>query len=797
MSGDGNIVSGVVHGPVLNAAQWAVKSATVHPSMHRLQNALGLTTGLFLGRKFMDILVGAKPSGEKLDREDVIAPLRPFHGILAYNHYSDDAKDRWMKVVDSFAPAMLGAMGAMTGSNLFFARQSRAIEANLIKAAKEAGHLSLDAAEEAAAMLQSKPWGVLSGITSMFGSASGFGLLPTPLNFGTTLGGRFMLAAQRKVTLPGARWLTNTPGSEFGNGPTKVRDELIQTCLHGPPDVSVRVNRMCDHILKSWFKNVTPTQVAAFAREVHTVRDKFLATGGSPAKLGKECEEALGGILRHKGLDATLKKVGFNLLDAKLGDYGVFSRFANAIGAGGATRRLNNLYRESVLARHPEMARSEATDAVTSGMGWGWGLASATAAVGAAMFFPGYGRAMTQDGLKKENPKTEPPPGNGMTFPAEPRAPGWSDSLNGKPLDILEWGSRALNSQQTFGTHRLSCAAGLTAGGYIGMKLMEVLTGRTLQGAEWSVDNVPKFMRKVHKILPYNPYSDAKRDRWGLVAHYIVPAAFAAAGVITASQMFFHSRYKETKDARYLDECEKKASAIEAQPWTALTALGALFATPAGFPFLPFPLPNYGTALGTRFTLMSGREMITPVLGRLWTGNESYYPYGSPQLLDEMIKEAVHNPSRQPKRLDEMAYGVLKPWFENVTPAQVKSFVAKVQESRAKFLREGGVPEELKAACEKELNEHFHRAGLHQTLREIGLDPATASLGANGLSGEIAKILGAGKKIGALQKEFTERVKQEEASKHSTPPSTVPSGFAEKHLSRAQEAAETHHGLAV
>src|SRR5262249_46467309 len=133
------------------------------------------------------------------------------------------------------------------------------------------------------------------------------------------------------------------------------------------------------------------------------------------------------------------------------------------------------------------------------------------------------------------------------------------------------------------------------------------------------------------------------------------------------------------------------------------------------------------------------------------------------QLLNKMIKYVVNNKTKDPEQLGEMAYGILKPWFDGVTDKQVQEFVDHLHDIRDKFLKEGGIPEDYKNQCEKELLAAFKGAGLEKTLAEIGLDPEKADLGANGLSGQIANYLGAQKPLDEMKQEYLSKIHKRKA----------------------------------
>lgn len=786
---------GIINGFVLDVAQWAASVNTVHPSTHRLLNATFLCAGLFGGRTIMNLLVGETPGGDKIDREDIPYALRPLHGALAYNHFSDKASDRWMKVMDMWFPAAIGAVGAMSGSHVFALDQKLVQESKAFIRAPE--KLTLETAEAASIVAQSEPWRALSGITSLFGSAAGFQLIPGPANYGTTLSNSFLgTVARNKLHTPYAKWLQefiNSNKHPFPYGPTSMLSKFREYLVHNPEKDLKQAQKMGYAILEPWFgEHATPERVEAFVKEVETIRSKFLKDGGVPDALKADCQKQLTEVMHGLGLEKTLEKIGLDPAEATVGRNGMVEYMSRVLGYEKTLNRISEGYKTSYLKRNGRLAAEAVPPAPHSDSNAAFAIGASL--MGAAGLAAGAGAINAQKWHKQDNDtllrraigKTKPETKEAAEFNEDQKElderkkevdklpfaervanekrdngslkqSGIAKTFNDKPLALLEWGADALNSPETHGMHRVFCAGGLSLGGLIGMKFMDVLVGRTLTGQVLDPSKVPDFMMGLYKKLAYNPHSDHPKDRWGYVAHFMVPAVAATVGVVGASSYFFKDTSKRANKAEYLDEYEMKATMDESGPWTGLTALTSLFVTPSGFPYLPPPAPNYGTALGTRFNLSSGRKVILPVIGDLWTATASRYPYGPSRLRDMMIKYAVNSPDAHPEQLEEMAIGILKPWFESVSKEQIENFIDAVERDRNKFLQCGGIPEEMKRQAEQELTKHFKGAGLEETLREIGIDPSTAHLGNNGLSGKIAEYLGAGDALKKTNREYKEK----------------------------------------
>jgi hypothetical protein len=105
----------------LKGAEWMAENAYIAPGFHRLLTAGGLTAGLYGGRKFMDVLTARNAtSGEETPASQTVEILRPLHGVMSYNPYSDKAADRWKFVVDRVVPVAIGGIAAYWGGKTFF-----------------------------------------------------------------------------------------------------------------------------------------------------------------------------------------------------------------------------------------------------------------------------------------------------------------------------------------------------------------------------------------------------------------------------------------------------------------------------------------------------------------------------------------------------------------------------------------------------------------------------------------------------------------------------------------------------
>lgn len=808
-------------GTAYNVAHFGTAYLNVPPNLHRLRNAVGLTAGIFLGRRMMDIIVGQTPDGEKVDPKDLAPVLRPLHGLLPYDHFSDKPHDRWLKVMDMMVPGVMGGIGAGLGSASHYTTDFlKPVEAKMGAAAKD---FTLADAERRALYDQSKPWSVMSSTSSVFGSASGFGLFPNPVNYSSTLGTTFTLRAERAMAAP---WIPAKLRGNLFNAhtlepfrPTKAIGRMIDKLVSNPSLTPQNFEEVADGILKTWFRRVTPEQMQSFKDVVLKERNSFIHKMTAGGKTLPEVENSVRAHLNaflgtnHGQFENVLIKAGIDPREAAIGDNGMITTLARWSGdllGFGTTKKLKatqDLMIKGLEERHhsligkafekPDLAQSSTVAKVAAGtfLGTGAGMLYAistskdtaltdlrpgfkekhqkkaektsetlvdkAAGLISPVAAPGIaGSELSADGKKSFAERV------GITKPKH-RVHSKKDNgfMNGAVLDTAEGITGLLNA--SIGMHRIHCAVGLTVGSWLGDEVMKALTATTFAGQHVKKEEVLKPLRKFYKAMEFNPHSDMPKDKWMQVVRWGVPAIVGTAAVIQSSKLFFEDRSKQLKNPKYLDDYESKAGMVQAEPWSYTSAISGLFGFPTGMPMLP--LVNYSTNLGSRFSIASGRKVALPIVGKVWSNNDTLFPFGPPGMIDMMIREAVNNKRNNPELLETFAIGALKPWFANVQPEQVESFVMKVHEVRDKYLKEGGVPDDMKKQLEQELKDHFKGAGLEHTLTEIGLDPLNATIGSNGLSGSIANALGAGSKMEKLQanykKSYAERVQHEHDTK--------------------------------
>ncbi len=178
---------------VLNENKKPIRGLTTLglPTMHRFLNVIGMAAG-FIGLKYIaDIMYGHKINGshyEEIPREKVFILLRPLHGIIKSNPYSDRTKDRVLTIVHKLMPGIGGALGAIGGSAYFFVQNGTTENMAALGKMKglSAGDITVRNAAQSA-YKQGLIWRIWAGATAWLSSVSGV----TGLFYGTGLNQSF------------------------------------------------------------------------------------------------------------------------------------------------------------------------------------------------------------------------------------------------------------------------------------------------------------------------------------------------------------------------------------------------------------------------------------------------------------------------------------------------------------------------------------------------------------------------------------------------------------------------------
>lgn len=794
-------------GALLEPAEYLlVKGLFVPPGLHRLYNATGLSLGLLGGRQFMNIVVGHTPDGTAIQRQEVPLPLRPFHGLLNYNVYSDDPRDRWMHAIDNVAPAILGAAGVLASSRIYF-RENLAkaahIEAealaglHLPRAGKAASAFTFADADTAISMRHAEPYASATAGSSLFGSASAYNLLPWVGNYASMLGTLFSRRAERMVGMASADipnlekflaqkgqeypWLKNAPRwmknplafltNTKANYPISPGEMFTQFAhvFHNNPAEAVETQRefwgLGSGIMLSWLKKADAFHIENFIKDYQ----RFLkeAKHLSPSEASKEylTNHFEKFCVREGLLDFSNPQKLAECVD--VGNGGMIGRFAEWAGMRGPANTLRQRFAEGLYARNHAYAEElhgqgklhfggqPVTPGSLPGPGESTGSLKpesrhgglkVSAAAGAGLL--GMAALGSWSAERPEEPKRQDGHGSNRL----------ASFINHHPLDAAEWLGNSLNFPPS--AHRWLNAFGLTAGMYSGMKVMEVLTGLDVRGRRLNHlclfgKAIPELMKIPEKpLLAYNFHGTGLQDRWMKVLHMAAPAAMGFYGNKLGSDWYFQPQQKRVRNPEYIDDYSSRIAFDQSRPWGYLTAATSLANVGIGLNFLPF---SYGMNMGTRFTLGSDRSTILPGVKELWSNNHSRSPLKPSKLRDEMINYMVGNPAKEPRLLEEKIRGILGPWFGQQPDTVINQFAADVMEVRNKYWKEGGIPAQDRAKCKRELRERFVGKGLHAELDKLGLDVLKAHLADNGLSGDIANALGARAAVNRDIAEFREK----------------------------------------
>lgn len=803
---------GVINGPVLDAVHWLMSISTIHPSMHRFKNALGITVGMISGDNILALLTGYHADGTMMHKNTVPAPLRDLHGLLHYNYHSDDDSERVKRMAHIWTIIGMGGAGAFLGSH-DYSLNDQPIVGNARKAFENPKNFTLNLAEDLHVARQSEMWRKMSGVSGTLGSSSGLQLFPGIWNYGTDLSMSFFGTVRRNKTyMPGLPWLQKlVTGSDhpYPFGPSSLCDRLKNYLVANPDANPIQARPMAEGALEMWFgERVTDAHVDAFLKPVFEARNKVFKPGGVPAAAKPELEKALSGLLLDEGLEKHLRNnVKLDPATAMIGRGGMMERMPRMLGAGGRLVEVEQQFYKGYAQRHglalSGQSVSDALNAATRAADRNLAMQGFLAMGGIAAMVGGLAyihRNKTKPYQMEAQTDTDvaaaaATPVSTETAPVTIAHDAYEKNRQRNVLEAAERVTNMVNMPMSFGLHRAYCAAGLTFGGYVGSRLGDVVAGRTLAGAVLPKEKVPEFLKFLYNKRPYNPMSDHAKDKWGFVAHFGVPAVTGVGGVILASNLFFASRKRQVESADFLDEYEKKISMAQGNAYTPVVAAFAFPVAPSPFAYMPFL--NYGTALGSRFMLTSGRKVVTPGIGAWWTNSTSRFAQGPAELLDVMIDYVTDSPNKHPEQLRDMVVGILPQWFPEVTPKQIDRFVQMVEQEREKHCVNGAVPEKDQEKCRDALKARFKHGGLEARLREIDLDPARAMLANNGLVGKIALQLGAKKKTELLQEEFvqkyTERLEQEKQAKTCITPEPS-AGYVDR-LAREPDPAGVQHRM--
>lgn len=800
---------------VLPAVEWMAENAYIPPGMHRLLAAGGLSAGLWGGRHFMDVVVGKNSDGTDMTREQAPAMLRPIHGILHYNRYSDNPADRWKGVADRLVPGLVGAVGAYYGSRFFFHGTApklfggRAMHplSNAAEKALATGKVSSQNAEHLASLAQSEYMGRGGAVSYIFGSTVGTdkmgGLFPTNQNLWAD---RFALGAGIKSNIPFMGWFNrrvlHTYGSSSLAMPRAMRSaaKWIEGNLHAQGDPATWLKR--EDTLR-WAKDALQNlpnhdaHLDKVAGGIETLAHNAWAgmqamersTGRAVSNWTAADKNAfytkfIAGDGQGHGLigvsfDRWMHALHVPLGDFQLGDHGFITKVSRLFGSGKLETQARKAYKEYLETTFPGTTfNGELTPTLSAHekLWLGGTLAGgtlATMAGGAAIAAHINKRS---DKLADGTPTAAAEADHLTPAAKQPGQGTIVDWVNGTPLDVAQWFSRLMIIAP--GMHRLMSAAYLSAGLYGGMQLANALTGHKLTAlrggslaqselARESFKGIWRPLRAVHGLLDYTPGSSALRDRWRQAAHFLIPIPIGVIGNNFGSHSFFRDRIKKLEKPETLEDYADRISMEQSGIFANLTALTSIFNTGSGLHLVPFI--NYSSNMQSRFTLGNGLQIATPGMGKWWSGNAGMTPWGIKRTLAYTANYLGNNEAARPAELPSLLHSALAKLYpdmpENELLMRKRSMLKALYDVRDTYLVDGKIPIDKKPELTKAMTALVTGHGFEALLQESGFNPAEANLANNGVSGRIADVLGKAKTVHRLEAEyhqkFTERLAKE------------------------------------
>jgi len=708
---------------------------------HRLFNVLGMLVGFVGAKELGDILVGHRLNGskyEKIDKEDVLPPLRFLHGVLSYNPFSDNPKDQWLCVLHKSIPAIGGGIGAYFGSTFHFINNGTQQKINALQEMVKKGEkLSLADADVLATALQGQITRVIAACFGGFSSVSGL----TPYGYGIPLNAAFSnannSAGARDYGIPFLNKILQHVSKMEGNlavSLKKVLDKTEAFCSKAKNgNVSEAASQYAKEVgsvlIAPLFRNISKAdQEKIVAALKNKIEELYENNKGMPAaELQVKIQEGIDNVLKNSGTDLKLR----------IGDNGIFGKIAEFLDFGG---KINAVRKAAGL----EVPVQKLSNAAIAGIAGGIGAA-------------GLGVAASLHKDKDPTLGKEPSPARSAgeyvrdieQKHATEKRKGFIDG------PVLEFAKKVSDMfLAVVPVHRFYSAVGLTIGGVVGLNIGQVVRGQQLDASAKEIlkENVPKLLQPLYGLLKNG--NNELANKWKGVAGAGIFAGFLGLGVAIGSKFAYASTEKKNRNPDSLEDYLARKRQADGNAMVAPVAGSAAFGSGAGLYWIPFvPLINYGASLAYRTVSMMDRNITLPGLNWL-TGNDyTKHYFGVREGLDFLDKYAVNNPAKNPEKLEELSLTILsqiaKPAKIPLTEAHITKFVDKVTQIRDKYWQEGGVPQEKKKALSEEMKANFTGKGLYKTLHEdLGIDTKQINFHeVGGMIGKFANFFGAGKQV--------------------------------------------------
>lgn len=828
---DAKTIGKFIGSPGLKTAEWMAENAYIAPGLHRLLTAGGLTLGLWGGRKFMDVVTARNSTtGDTTIRSDTPEILRPLHGVMEYNPYSDHPADRWEFVIDKTAPMLFGAIAAYAGGKYFFHGKFPNGDpifsaGNAVRVAQSAGKWSTESTEALLRMRQSDATRKWAAATFVEGSATGMHLTGafSPFNNGM-IAASFQQGAGRNIWLPFAKPLSRALGNYgassrylFGamRDTAKWMESNITQLPHSAdwahPEALLR--RARDGLQKFPRQTLQAEQKLADAYRsliddayAHVAEFKAQNPAASDAEISEQAYRFISGQHNpRRGLlgsshDHLLHDLGFDISNIRLGrdPWAFFSRLFGSRAhefelMKGHADYLNKEfgYRLDPVAWAHDQLHMEPWKVAAA---YGGGAAAIGAALVTASKVAHRLDAQTNHTLKPHEHgdasgvKGAVTRGTTTAAPAAKKEHGnLMDWVNGKPLDAAQWLARAFVTPPSM--HRFMSAAYLSAVLYGGMKMSNLLTGRDLTKlmsgkfmkrasgelvAESAIlrEQVWAPFRPLHGLLAYTPGSATIGERWRQAAHYIMPVGVGMFGTYAGSNAYFKDRSNALKTPETLEDYADRISLEQSKAYAGATALTSIFNTGAGIHLLP--IANYSSNLHNRYLMGSGQQVAMPGLGKWWSGNAGMTPWGVKRTLEYMQNYLTYNDAPRPREMPSLVHSLIGKLYPELSEPELldkkQMMLDHIYQVRDSYLSEGAVTPSKQAALGKAMKQMLSGAGFEAVLSDIGLSPAEANLANNGASGKIANFLGQKSNVEKLSSEYREKYARRAANNANAKP---------------------------
>ncbi|NBX03581.1 MAG: hypothetical protein EBR02_05925 [Alphaproteobacteria bacterium] len=307
------------------------------------------------------------------------------------------------------------------------------------------------------------------------------------------------------------------------------------------------------------------------------------------------------------------------------------------------------------------------------------------------------------------------------------------------PPALLKWMGDA--QLAVLPRNRLYCAIGLTAGLMTAGSLAKIATGFDLTNKAVAREEVPTFLRWMHKIVKnYDPKAlDVSRNRWIRYAQFAAYSLGGLAGIKLGTDYTYAGVHKKNKDPKNLEDYLARVSMHQGDTWAWLAAASGIFGSSSGLFALPVPGLNYAMGLAGRTTSMQDRNIMLKGMNDYISGATTTSYLRLREGMHYMCHHVVGNPAENPTQIEFLAYTLLGPIFKDeLTAEHIEKFTAAVHKVRDKYWQEGGIPKDKRKDAVKEMKEVFTGAGLEVLLIDMGLNPGAIQF--DKLNGAIGKI---------------------------------------------------------